>query len=106
MGSQLVGSNHGTIAMSKQQQTSRAKLGSSTKSTPKGTSARSGESSKLGQVETMLRHAEGTTIAQLVALLGWQPHSVRAAISALKKKGLAISSQGVQGGERTYRIAH
>jgi Protein of unknown function (DUF3489) len=38
---------------------------------------------------------------------GWQPHSVRGAISgALKKKlGLAVASDKVEGRGRVYRIA-
>ena len=45
---------------------------------------------------------------QLVkAAFGWQPHTVRGAISgALKKKlGLKIVSEKPDGGERVYRIA-
>ena len=62
---------------------------------------------KVQQLEAMLRHPGGATVAQLAAHLEWQPHSVRGAMSNLKKKrGLAISAENVQGGERTYRIAH
>src|SRR5436190_6041934 len=62
---------------------------------------------KLQQLEAMLRQPNGATVTQLAALLEWQPHSVRGAMSNLKKKrGLAISAENVQGGERTYRIAH
>jgi hypothetical protein len=55
----------------------------------------------------MLRRKEGATIAQIVAATGWQPHTVRGAFAgALKKKlGLTITSEKVEGGERTYRIA-
>jgi hypothetical protein len=62
---------------------------------------------KLQQLEGMLRRPEGATVTQLAALLDWQAHSVRGAMSNLKKKrGLTISAENVQGGERTYRIAH
>lgn len=62
---------------------------------------------KLQRLEAMLRRPEGATVTQLVAILEWQPHSVRGAISNLKKKAkLTISAENVQGGERTYRIAH
>jgi Protein of unknown function (DUF3489) len=54
----------------------------------------------------LLRRKEGATIAEVVKATGWQPHSVRGAISgALKKKlGLAVASDKVAGRGRVYRI--
>jgi hypothetical protein len=54
----------------------------------------------------MLRRKEGATIAEIVAALGWAPHTVRGAFAgALKKKlGLTVTSEKVESGERTYRI--
>lgn len=48
----------------------------------------------------------GATITELVEVSGWQPHSVRGAISGtLKKKlGLAVASDNVEGRGRVYRI--
>jgi hypothetical protein len=63
-------------------------------------------SSKLSQLETMLRRPEGASIAQAVKALDWQAHSVRGAMSgSLKKKGLTIGSTKEEGKERVYRIA-
>ena len=55
----------------------------------------------------LLRRTEGATIAEAVKATGWQPHSVRGAISgSLKKKlGLAVASDKVEGRGRVYRIA-
>ena len=55
----------------------------------------------------MLRRPEGATIAQVIEATGWQPHTVRGAISgALKKKrGLEVTSEKNESGERVYRIA-
>ena len=55
----------------------------------------------------MLRRPHGATIEQMTAKTGWQPHSVRGAISGtLKKKlGLAVTSMKVDGRGRVYRIA-
>ncbi len=55
----------------------------------------------------LLRRKEGATIAELVAATGWQPHSVRGAISgSLKKKlGLAVTSEKVESRGRVYRIS-
>ncbi len=54
----------------------------------------------------MLKRDEGATIAQITEAIGWQPHTVRGAISgALRKKlGLTVTSTKFETGERIYRI--
>ncbi len=63
-------------------------------------------STKLGQLEAMLRRPEGATLAQLSKTLGWQTHSVRGAMSgALKKKrSLDVTASKDEGADRVYRI--
>jgi len=63
--------------------------------------------SKLSQIEAMLRRPEGATIAQLTKALDWQAHSVRGAMSgSLKKKqGLTIAVTKNEHADRVYRIA-
>ena len=59
--------------------------------------------SKLDQVEALLLAPTGASIAELVVATGWQQHSVRGAMAgALKKRGLAITSDKVDG-LRRYR---
>ncbi len=55
----------------------------------------------------LLKRKKGATLEKIVAATGWQPHSVRGAISGtLKKKlGLAVTSERVGDGSRVYRIA-
>jgi predicted ArsR family transcriptional regulator len=55
----------------------------------------------------LLKRKRGATIDEAVEAVGWQPHSVRGAISgALKKKlGLAVTSEKPGDGPRRYRIA-
>ena len=54
--------------------------------------------SKLDQVESMLLAPTGTTIAEIMTATGWQQRSVRGAMAgALKKRGLAITSEKVDG---------
>jgi len=62
--------------------------------------------SKQAKVIEMLKRDEGVTLSQIIEATGWQPHTVRGAISgALKKKlGLTIVSQKLDSGERLYRI--
>jgi hypothetical protein len=54
----------------------------------------------------MLRRERGASVAEIVAALGWQAHSVRGAISgALKRKrGLTIQSETDDGRGRIYHI--
>jgi len=65
------------------------------------------QGTKLARLIDMLRRERGATVAEIVAALGWQAHSVRGAISgALKKKrGLTIQSELHDGRGRIYRIA-
>ena len=54
----------------------------------------------------LLKRKSGASIIEITAATGWQPHSVRGAISgALKKKlGLAVVSQRVKERGRVYRL--
>lgn len=51
----------------------------------------------------MLQRDEGATLDQLVAATGWLPHTTRAALTGLKKKGHTVSSAKADG-VRTYRV--
>lgn len=46
--------------------------------------------SKKARLESMLRRPKGATQKQLEKGLGWQPHTVRAAISRLRKDGTDV----------------
>lgn len=54
----------------------------------------------------LLSRKRGATIGEAVEATGWQPHSVRGAISGtLKRKlGLAVASETVEGRGRVYRV--
>jgi hypothetical protein len=77
---------------------------SKAKKTASSSALRSG--TKHALLVELLRRKDGATIAEAVKATGWQPHSVRGAISGtLKKKlGLAVASDKVQGRGRVYRI--
>jgi hypothetical protein len=51
----------------------------------------------------LLRRPEGATLDDLVAATSWLPHTTRAALTGLKKKGHVISSEK-RDGVRRYRI--
>jgi len=60
------------------------------------------KSSKRDQLAAMLLRDEGATIDQMIDGLGWLPHTVRAALTGLKKLGYVIDSDKIDG-LRTYR---
>jgi len=70
-------------------------------------SARPKPGTKQALLIELLGRENGATIAEISKATGWQPHSVRGAISGtLKKKlGLVIASDKVEGRGRVYRIA-
>lgn len=57
---------------------------------------------KQQQVIDLLRRKGGTTLEELATLAAWLPHSTRAFVTGLKKKGYAITSEKVDG-VRRYR---
>ena len=69
----------------------------------KSTAVRDG--TKAARVIALLREPSGATIKAIMAMTGWQSHSVRGFISAqlTKKLGLRVQSF-LRGGERVYRI--
>lgn len=60
--------------------------------------------SKIGMVAELLRREGGATLTELVAATGWQPHTTRAALTGLRKKGHAIE-RGTRDGNTHYSIA-
>lgn len=43
--------------------------------------------SKMDAVLELLRRAEGATLGEIIDQTGWQPHSTRAVLTGLRKKG-------------------
>lgn len=58
---------------------------------------------KQAQVVDLLGRSEGASIADIVAATGWQPHTSRAALTGLRKKGHSIAAEKADGVTR-YRI--
>lgn len=61
---------------------------------------------KLAALVMALRRPQGATSLQLMLATGWQPHTVRGAISGMlrKKLGLNIALAHNDSGERVYRV--
>lgn len=60
--------------------------------------------SKSDTVIKLLQRAKGATPVELVAATEWQPHSVRAYLSGLRKKGRVLVREARKSGEFAYRI--
>lgn len=60
---------------------------------------------KSAAVLAMLQRPDGATLDQIVIATGWLPHTARAALTGLKKKGHKIISDKQAGCVRTYCLA-
>ena len=59
--------------------------------------------SKSALVLKLLARAKGATIAEMEEPTGWQPHSTRAFLSGLRKKGMTVTREQRKTGETAYR---
>ena len=62
--------------------------------------------SKTESLLRMLRGKNGASLAQLVTVSGWQPHSVRGFLAGTVKKrlGLSLDRYRSKSGESRYRL--
>jgi hypothetical protein len=85
----------------------RAAHAKTTKAKPqaKGAAAPKPTASKQSQLIALMKAPAGATIEQLTSATGWQPHTVRGAISgSLRKRlGLTVVCAGIAG-SRVYSI--
>ena len=59
---------------------------------------------KAGLVLTLLKREQGATLAEIIAATSWLPHTTRAALTGLRKKGHDIA-RGKRGDETCYMLA-
>ena len=59
---------------------------------------------KKAQILALLRRKRGASMRDLTERTGWRAHSVRAALTALRKRGAIIEQHSEASGSR-YRIA-
>jgi hypothetical protein len=59
---------------------------------------------KSAAVLSLLGRAEGATLPELITATGWLPHTTRAALTGLRKKGHAIM-RGKRGDQTCYTVA-
>ena len=63
------------------------------------------DGSKLAQVIELLRRADGATIVDLTQASGWLPHTTRAALTGLRKRGYAVIRERIGVGDSVYRLS-
>jgi Protein of unknown function (DUF3489) len=63
------------------------------------------EGSKLASVMALLRRSEGATIDVLTKATGWLPHTTRAAITGVRKRGYSVILDRSAEGASVYRLA-
>jgi len=60
---------------------------------------------KQAAVVELLARDQGATLRELSAATGWLPHTTRAALTGLRRRGYAVASSTMPSGERSYHIA-
>jgi hypothetical protein len=61
--------------------------------------------SKSSRIVALMQRGEGATLEEMVTATGWLPHTTRAAMTGLKRKGHAISSVKTDGVRRYFVTA-
>jgi Protein of unknown function (DUF3489) len=62
------------------------------------------DGSKISQVIGLLEQESGATIDEIVRAMGWLPHTTRAALTGLRKRGFTIERREREAGPRSYAI--
>jgi hypothetical protein len=63
------------------------------------------DGSKLAAVIEHLQRADGATLIDLTQATGWLPHTMRAALTGLRKRGYAVIRERIGAGGSVYRIS-
>jgi hypothetical protein len=59
---------------------------------------------KRALIMDLMQRNDGATLGELVEATGWLPHTTRAALTGLRKKGLTLDRAKRQDGSTTYRL--
>jgi len=72
--------------------------------TPAATIANRPTLTKAATVTKLLSRNRGATLAEVMTVTSWQPHSARAFLSGLRKKGKMLIKEARKDGETSYRM--
>jgi hypothetical protein len=59
---------------------------------------------KRALIMNLMQREDGATLGELVEATGWLPHTTRAALTGLRKKGLTLDRAKRPDGSTTYRL--
>ena len=59
---------------------------------------------KAATIRNLMTRTRGATMGELATASGWQPHSLRAFMSGLRKSGAQIAREPRKSGEQAYRL--
>ena len=59
---------------------------------------------KQALIAGLLAREQGATLDELIAATGWLPHTTRAALTGLRRKGFALDKSSREDGKTAYRI--
>jgi DNA-binding MarR family transcriptional regulator len=59
---------------------------------------------KQARVIALLERDNGATLAELIGMTGWLPHTTRAALTGLRHKGFVLDKSKREDGTTLYRI--
>ena len=59
---------------------------------------------KQALIAGLLEREQGATLDELIAATGWLPHTTRAALTGLRRKGCTLAKSTREGGKTAYRI--
>jgi DNA-binding IclR family transcriptional regulator len=60
---------------------------------------------RAAQLIALLKRKQGATLADIVTATAWKPHTARAALTGIRKRGFTITSEKPEGKERIYHMA-
>ena len=63
------------------------------------------DGTKLAVVIEHLQRVDGATIIDLTHATGWLPHTMRAALTGLRKRGYALIRERIGAGDSIYRVS-
>jgi predicted transcriptional regulator len=63
------------------------------------------ERHKTDRILDLLKRANGASVDELQSFTGWQAHSIRGALSGLRKKGVAVVLTKHEGKASTYNVS-
>lgn len=66
--------------------------------------AKTNKLTKAAVVSKLLSRPRGASLGDITAATGWQPHSIRAFLTGLRKKGVNLEREQRRDGATGYRI--